>query len=219
MMRRTNEYWAGTLLAALALTAGACMSGDINDGDSADVMLQLSDRIILPAVTGADNGSGGCTYVVTEATATLKNVPKSDIVGSTPLQAIQLESVNITYQGIAFSPRSIPLGVVIDPGVTKTVGFFPFDPAELNLVPLTGANVSVFVQFVGRTVGGDTVVATGGASGLFNTCLPDDGDGVPSAFDNCPGIYNPTQQDCDGDGDGAECDQDGGDVRPPALCP
>jgi len=36
----------------------------------------------------------------------------------------------------------------------------------------------------------------------------DDGDGVPDGEDNCPGVWNPTQDDADGDGLGDECDPD-----------
>jgi MYXO-CTERM domain-containing protein len=40
-------------------------------------------------------------------------------------------------------------------------------------------------------------------------CRPDaDGDGVPDVDDNCPNIYDPEQQDGDGDGRGDACDAD-----------
>jgi DMSO/TMAO reductase YedYZ molybdopterin-dependent catalytic subunit len=34
----------------------------------------------------------------------------------------------------------------------------------------------------------------------------DDNDGVPDSLDNCPGVYNPSQADSDGDGKGNACD-------------
>jgi hypothetical protein len=34
-----------------------------------------------------------------------------------------------------------------------------------------------------------------------------DGDGVEEAADNCPGVFNPAQDDGDGDGLGDACDQ------------
>jgi DMSO/TMAO reductase YedYZ molybdopterin-dependent catalytic subunit len=35
-----------------------------------------------------------------------------------------------------------------------------------------------------------------------------DSDGIPDSKDNCPGVYNPTQADSDGDGTGNACDGD-----------
>jgi hypothetical protein len=39
-------------------------------------------------------------------------------------------------------------------------------------------------------------------------CLDSDGDGTANEYDNCPDIYNPDQQDTDGDGLGDACDPD-----------
>jgi hypothetical protein len=39
-------------------------------------------------------------------------------------------------------------------------------------------------------------------------CLDSDGDGIANEYDNCPDIYNPDQQDTDGDGLGDACDPD-----------
>jgi len=40
-----------------------------------------------------------------------------------------------------------------------------------------------------------------------------DGDGVPDSQDNCPGIFNPSQRDSDGDGIGDVCDIDSPDLE------
>jgi len=41
-----------------------------------------------------------------------------------------------------------------------------------------------------------------------DSSLDDDFDGVPDIVDNCPGVYNDTQTDLDGDGTGDPCDTD-----------
>jgi hypothetical protein len=40
----------------------------------------------------------------------------------------------------------------------------------------------------------------------------DDGDGVMNGLDNCPSVYNPSQDDSDGDGIGNACDESGSPI-------
>ena len=54
--------------------------------------------------------------------------------------------------------------------------------------------------------GGQTLGRFPRSSVLFLGSPDSDGDGVPDASDNCPGIVNPDQQDADGDTVGDACD-------------
>jgi len=60
--------------------------------------------------------------------------------------------------------------------------------------------------------------AAGGTYDGLNTlpdphlCVDDDGDGFFNTCDNCPLIANPTQADCNNDGEGNACDLDAGEV-------
>ena len=57
--------------------------------------------------------------------------------------------------------------------------------------------------------------ALAGATGLGSAWHPDaDGDGVATAVDRCPAVYDPTQADADDDGLGDACDPD---FAPPAM--
>ena len=46
---------------------------------------------------------------------------------------------------------------------------------------------------------------------MFTVVSDSDGDGIADTSDNCPAVYNPSQNDADGDGMGDECDKCPGD--------
>lgn len=64
----------------------------------------------------------------------------------------------------------------------------------------------------------DDCAAAGGTYGGDNTlpdphfCTDSDGDGFDDMCDNCPGVANPGQEDCNDDGEGDACDPDAGEI-------
>lgn len=212
MMRKQNRYWIGVLSAGLLLTTAACISGNVDDGDSADVMLAVS-QVTIPAITGAqDSLTGTCTFTLTESSATLQNLPKSDVVGDSAMQTIAMDSLTLTYawdDGVVFPVRTVAVGATIAPGATGSVRFPIFAGDDLNNAPnpRDGHSCSVTMVFTGHTLAGDVVTARSGGVATVNPCAPDtDGDGIPNIVDNCPSVSNANQQDSDGDGVGDACD-------------
>jgi len=53
-----------------------------------------------------------------------------------------------------------------------------------------------------------TLLLLSAAPGAADVPKDVDGDGVPTAFDNCANVSNPSQIDYDGDGQGDACDPD-----------
>jgi len=214
MMRNLNRYWTATTLVALALAAASCIGGDVDSGDSSDVILAVRE-VTIPAISGAqDPLTGDCTFVISDASATLTNTPKTDIVTDEVLQSVVLETVTLSYvwdDGVPFPSRTLSVGSTIPPGGTGTVRFPMFAGGDLNppAPPRDGHTASVSMVFTGHTFAGDAVTARSGGVATINACAPDsDSDGIPNILDNCPNDPNPTQQDSDADGVGDPCDTD-----------
>lgn len=65
----------------------------------------------------------------------------------------------------------------------------------------------------GRVITGGLLNAGAALDGIGCGGPDGDGDGVPEACDNCPGVFNPSQSDANGNGQGDACD----DIEPPTL--
>ena len=83
-----------------------------------------------------------------------------------------------------------PSGVSKTPDVTAT---------EPQITPTAGEPLSSIGQATATQASGENTA-------IPSSAVDTDGDGVPDSEDNCPTVYNPSQQDSDGDGVGDACD-------------
>ena len=113
---------------------------------------------------------------------------------------------------------------LIGDGVTTGAGALPRDAVDANAIARLSVDLGSFLQTCaqlggtgcasGDTCNGGTFTPSkdfGSLCCVGGTCmtppgLDTDGDGVEDGLDDCPAIYNPGQQDTDGDGPGDLCD-------------
>ena len=213
-MRGTNHRKWNLLLAGLVLAAAACTGNSLDDGDSANVVLEVFNIPQIPPVTAAiDAASGNCLFTLTNVIVTLQNKPKSELGASSPFNDVVLQNVTLSYAwdspSLTTPTRTATLGGTIPAGGTGTVSFPPIAGGDLSTAN-SGHSASVTMVFVGQTISGDGVQARGGGVLFVNSCATCGGDtdldNVCDNIDNCPGVYNPTQTDSDNDGVGNACD-------------
>ncbi len=135
MMDRTIRSLVTLGIAGLALVGLSCTNNEIDDGDSADVFLEVT-AFNAPPGDGRHRRetTGICTLTLTNATATFANKRKADLVGSTPLQDIIVETVDIVYQwddGYAMDPRTFYLGVTVPVAGSGSAQFPVFAVGDL----------------------------------------------------------------------------------------
>lgn len=166
-MQITQRWW---LLPALLLAATACTNDALDDGSSADVVLEIQDLTAQPVTASTDTGGGGgCSLEVQDWTGTALNVPVSALAGnlSSPFNDILLESVTISYDwdldGIP-DPGITPTSVVGLGGITVPAGgsaTFAFAPISFQeVLPVAGQTANLTLDFRGRTVEGEVVHRT-----------------------------------------------------------
>jgi hypothetical protein len=160
-MRSLNRLWIVPAACALVL-AVACTGSSLDDGDSANVVMQVQN-LNDPPVTGsvqvgscvlsglpcvsdddcADNDDcfidpTGTECQVVNWNATLLNKPKSELAGESPFNDIVLQDVTLEYDwlnGFQMSggdTRVIPISGTIDPNGTQQVTFLPISAEDLD---------------------------------------------------------------------------------------
>lgn len=159
-MRRSNLCWISLLGFAL-LVVPACTDSNLDNGDSANVVLQMLDlqdpvvkgqtQIGTCTVSGAQClDSSQCdaldptdvcfidptaaTCIITEWSATLANAPKSALATESPFSDIALTDVTVSYEwlnGFVMDPFTVALSGSIEPSATRIVKFFPMSSEDL----------------------------------------------------------------------------------------
>jgi len=183
-------------MAAVLLLAGACTNNSLDDGDGADVILQIVG-VSSPAVTAVQSQDGtcsvtttqfctnsddcpdfescnvvfDCTLTVVDWTVMLSNIPKNTLAGS-PANDIAMVDVTATY-GLtpAVPPRTFGLGGTLIPtGGGGNVTFIPIALQDL-VAGHASTTGSVSLLFRGHTLEGTTVTATVVADLSVEECL------------------------------------------------
>jgi len=161
--------------ALLVLLAASCSSSGIDDGTSANVVLEV-DQVQLGIISSTfDPLRGVCVFQITDSTATLSNIPKSEGAITEPFNDVLITRLVISYDwddslampNFVTSPR-----VVIPANSTNQVRFLPVRLAEfLAAVPSReGHSAEVTLLFEGEVADGSRVQAVGGGSLFVNSC-------------------------------------------------
>ena len=162
--------------ALLVLVAGSCADNGIDDGSSANVVLEV-DTVTLAVVTSTyDPLNGVCVFQITDSTATLSNIPKSEGAVTEPFNDILIDQLIISYvwdDGLPMPNYVTSPRVVIPANSSNQVRFLPVPLAEfLSAVPSReGHSAELTLLFQGEVADGSRVQAVGGGALFVNSCI------------------------------------------------
>lgn len=153
--------WYAPLLAAVLLMAAACTNDSLDDGGSADVVIEVFGLTNEPVTAQEDQGF--CLLEVVDWVATIQNIPKNSLAGaeSAPYNDVRLINVTIEYAwidpGITTPTRVVGLGdVTIPANGSNSVSFAPI--AFDDLTDATrGRTCNLTLTFEARTVEGTRI--------------------------------------------------------------
>jgi len=177
-MRKHTKILAGTIVLATAGWFAGC-NGTIDK--EPNVVLEVQTLTITPITSSQNSTTNTCTYTITAANGTFKNLPKNQYAGTSPFNDIVLEGVNITYawdDGVGQDPVSAGLGGSVPAGGTTTAQFAVISNAALTVdgpndpvgTGRAGHTASLGLTFIGTTGSGDAVSATTGGTLQVNSC-------------------------------------------------
>ena len=195
----SKRTWLTVTLAAVFLITAGCTSDRLDDGTSADVIIQvmaLDNRPVSANQTTATQGTCSisgilcdstadcaqnevcarpslCLFEVEEWSATLQAAPKNSLAG-TPFNDVIMQNVRISYDwpdtGLSTPTRTLGLaGVTIPADGTNSVTFFPILGQDLASLD-QGITGQLTMTFFGRTVEGTSVSGTSNAELYIETC-------------------------------------------------
>jgi len=177
-MRNYTKLLTCTVVLAAAGWIAGC-NGTIDN--EPNVVLEVQNLTISP-ITSSQNGTGGtCTYMVTPATASFKNLPKNQYAGTSPFNDVILDYVNISYvwdDGAITSPIAPDIGGSVPAGGSQSIQFSVISNAALGLTQFpdpvgngrAGHSASLAMTFHGTTVAGEAVSASAGATLQVSSC-------------------------------------------------
>ncbi len=195
---RTTQRWMVLLVLVALSVFSACTGNGLDDGDAADVVLEVVGLQTTPITGQVDVGqcavegnpclsadqcnpvagnfcdidiSGdGCQ--VTNWSLQLRNVPVSELAATSPFNDIVVREIDAQYRdsqtGTLLWERIIPITCTIQPGQVGTCAFSPVSFDDLN-VDNTTLNIVAVAR--GATVAGDQLSTAFGAQLNIEACL------------------------------------------------
>jgi hypothetical protein len=162
--------------ALLVLLAASCSDSGLDDGSSANVVLAV-DQVTLTVITSTyDPLNGVCVFQITDSTASLSNLPKSEGAVTSPFNDILIDQLVISYvwdDGLAMPNYVTSPRVVIPADGANQVKFLPVPLAEfLSAIPSReGHSAELTLLFQGEVGDGSRVQAVGGGALFVNSCI------------------------------------------------
>lgn len=175
-MSKNARTLATALAALLVVIFGGCNSTSLDDGDSADVVLEIQQISPTPITASPDPSNPAvCTFTVTDWTANLLNKAKNADAITSPYNDIVLQTLTLSYEwdspaAGATAPRTVAVGGTIPAGGSGSVRFTPIALGDLD-TNKEGHSASVSMLFRGETVSGNDVETLTGAQLVVNSCL------------------------------------------------
>ena len=167
MRTHTNLIAKTAFLLLAGLIAGCNSTVDTEP----DVVLEVQ-TLTIPPVTGSIT-TGTCVFTLTNSTATLKNVPKSSLAGTSPFNDIVMQDVLVTYiwdDGAGVTSAQFGVGATVPAGGTASAQFATVNALDLTTPDRQGHTANLTLTFRGTTVSGDPVSVTTGGSLTVNAC-------------------------------------------------
>jgi hypothetical protein len=174
-MRKYTKLLARTVVLAAAGWFAGCNSTIDNEPN---VVLEVQTLTISPVTVQQDSVLNTCTYTITAANATFKNLPKNQYAGTSPFNDIVLQSVDISYvwddnPAVITPTRTTGLGGAVPAGGSATAQFSVVANGDLEANPpfgRAGHTAALWMTFHGQTVSGDAVSTATGGTLQVNSC-------------------------------------------------